>query len=199
MKKLISAICALSLCAALLAGCNGSSSGSSQSSSSQASESSSSVSESVDTSSDVTSESGAAETADTAKLESIVSAIEAVNPVENPFALDGSDEDFYLENTMGLTKDNIIAYRGDVTNNQADCALVFVAQVKDGTADTVKSELEAFQSTMTSSLYAEFADKVAKAQDARIVTSGNLVVMVISGVNGPDYADIDAAIESALA
>ena len=195
MKKLIAAVCALSLCAALLAGCNGDASAS-QTPSSAGSDTS--VSEPADTASEpAASDSGdaSAETADTAKLDAIVAAIEAVNPVDNPMVI----SDFYVENDMMLTADNIVAYKGDVTNTQADCSLVFAAQVKDGTADAVVEELKAFQSTMTSSLYAEFADKVAKAEDARIVASGNIVVMVISGINGPDYADIDAAIESALA
>ena len=41
--------------------------------------------------------------------------------------------------------------------------------------------------------------KVAKEQDSRIVVSGDYVVMVIAGVDGPDYSEIDSAIESALA
>ena len=41
-----------------------------------------------------------------------------------------------------LTMDNLVAYKGDVTNDQADCGLVFVAQAKDGQVDAVKSELE---------------------------------------------------------
>lgn len=204
MKKLISAICALSLCAALLAGCNGDTSGSAPSSSSEpavsASEPADAGSDTADSESTGSESGSSSEDADTAKLDEIVSAIEAVNPVENPFAIDDpADEGFYLQYTMNVNPDNLVAYRGDVTNNQTDCALVFAAQVKDGTAETVVDELKAFQSTMTTSLYAEFADKVAKAQDARIVSSGNIVVMVIAGVNGPDYADIDAAIESALA
>lgn len=204
MKKLICAVCALSLCAALLAGCNGSDSSSSSSeapatSSSEAVEPSSSETPAGDSS--ATSEStGTADTADTQKLADIVSAIEAVNPVENPLVIDDpDDEGFYLQYKMNVNPDNLVAYRGDVTNNQADCALVFAAQVKDGAADTVVEELKAFQATMTTSLYADEAAKVAKAEDARIVTEGNIVVMVISGVNGPDYSEIDAAIESALA
>lgn len=132
---------------------------------------------------------------DQAKLDAIVSSIEAVNEVPNARAID----DFSLENEMGLTPDNILAYKGDVTNDQADCALVFAAQAKSGTVDTVKSELEAYKESMSSTLYAEFADKVAKAQDCRIVVKDNIVVMVISGINGPDYSEIDTAIEEALA
>ena len=52
---------------------------------------------------------------------------------------------------------------------------------------------------MTGNLYAEFADKVAKATDARVLAKDNYVVMVISGIEGPDYAAIDAVIDSALA
>lgn len=189
MKKLICTICALSLCAVLMAGCNGSSEPSSSSESEiSSSQSSDSATES--------SESAAGDVAaDPEKLASIVTAIEAVNPVANPRVID----EFSLENDMGLTPDNIVAFQGDVTNNQADCSLVFAAQVKDGTMDTVKQELESYRSSMTSTLYADEAAKVAQAQDARIVSSGNLVVMVIAGVDGPDYADIDTAIESALA
>ena len=63
----------------------------------------------------------------------------------------------------------------------------------------VKAELEAYKESMSSTLYADFADKVAKAQDARIVVKDNVVVMVIAGVNGPDYSAIDTAIDGALA
>lgn len=133
--------------------------------------------------------------ANTANLDAAVSALEEVNPIANPRALD----DFSVENELMLTMDNLAGYKGDVTNDQADCALVFAAQVKDGTADAVKAELEAYKESMSSTLYADFADKVAKAQDARIVVKGNVVVMVIAGVNGPDYSAIDTAIDGALA
>ena len=124
------------------------------------------------------------------KFASAVSAIEAVNAIPNPRTID----DFAVENDMGLSLDDLIAYQGDVTNNQSDCALVFVAQVKDGAMDTVKGALEAYRDSMTSSLYVDEAAKVAKAEDARIVTSGNFVVDGSSPVSMvPDYADIDTA------
>ena len=71
-------------------------------------------------------EDAAAGTADTAKLEAIVTAIEAVNAISNPMVID----DFYLENFMNLTLDNIVAFQGDVTNDQADCALVLAIQAR---------------------------------------------------------------------
>ena len=177
MKKLISALAAAALFATLLAGCG---SGASSSASASSEAASSTASEEATASVD---------------LGAIVTAIEAVNEVPNARAID----DFSMENEMNLTPDNIVAFQGDVTNDQADCALVFAAQVKDGTADAVKAELEAYKESMSSTLYADFADKVAKAQDARIVVKGNVVVMVIAGVNGPDYSAIDTAIDGALA
>ena len=196
MKKLICMLCALSLCAAMFAACS-----KDDSSSSSSADTSASTSQSADTSSEETSssetssesEAPAAE-ADTEKLASIVSALEEVNPINNPRAITSDDVEF----NMNMTPDNLVAFQGDVTNTQSDCGLVFVAQVKDGTMDTVLEELEAYRQSMTSSLYVEFADKVAKAEDARIVSKDNIVVMVISSIDGPDYADIDAAIESAL-
>ena len=181
MKKIFAIAAVASLCAALLAGC-GSTATAPSAASETVSQAASAVSEAVDQ-------------ANTDLLESAVAAIEAVNPVNNPRVID----DFSLVNEMGLSADNIVAYKGDVTNDQADCSLVFVAQVKDGTADAVVSELKAYQETMTGNLYAEFADKVAKATDARVLAKGNYVVMVISGIEGPDYAAIDAVIDSALA
>ena len=62
-----------------------------------------------------------------------------------------------------------------------------------------KNEISPEERTAITKLYADFADKVAKAQDARIVVKGNVVVMVIAGVNGPDYSAIDTAIDGALA
>ena len=120
---------------------------------------------------------------------------EAVNPIANPRALD----DFSVENELMLTMDNLVGYKGDVTNDQADCGLVFVAQAKDGKVDAVKEELEAYKESLSANdLYAEFADKVALAKDARIVTNGNYVAIVIAGIANPDYAPIDTALETAL-
>lgn len=198
MKKLICMLCALSLCAAMFAACakdeSSSAAQDSSSSTSQAAEDSSAAEES--SSSETSSESGdaAAEEADTEKLSSIVSALEEVNPINNPRAITSDDVEF----SMNMTPDNLVAFQGDITNTQSDCGLVFVAQVKDGAMDTVLEELEAYRESMATTLYAEFADKVAKAQDARITSKDNIVVMVISSIDGPDYSDIDAAIDSAL-
>lgn len=187
MKKLIPVILC---CAMLLAAC-----GSSADSAPAASESTSAAASSEAASSAETIIGVASDETNTANLDAAVAAIEAVNPIANPRALD----DFSVENELMLTMDNLVGYKGDVTNDQADCGLVFVAQAKDGKADAVKAELEAYKESLSANdLYAEFADKVALAKDARIVTNGNYVAIVIAGIANPDYAPIDTALETAL-
>lgn len=191
MKKLIPVILC---CAMLLAAC-----GSTADSTPAASESTSEAASSEETtaigSADGSTESVVSDEANTANLDAAVAAIEAVNPIANPRALD----DFSVENELMLTMDNLVGYKGDVTNDQADCGLVFVAQAKDGQVDAVKAELEAYKESLSANdLYAEFADKIALAKDARIVTNGNYVAIVIAGISNPDYAPIDTALETAL-
>ena len=198
MKRLIPVILC---CAMLLAAC----SSSNTASSAAESESTSAVTSeaaSEEASSEETIGEGDSETeivvsdeANTANLDAAVAAIEAVNPIANPRALD----DFSVENELMLTMDNLVGYKGDVTNDQADCGLVFVAQAKDGKVDAVKAELEAYKESLSANdLYAEFADKIALAKDARIVTNGNYVAIVIAGIANPDYTAIDTALETAL-
>ena len=186
MKKLLPIL----LCAALLAGC-GSSASSAASSTAESTVASESVAESTvestiggaDGETDIVVSDDAE--ANTANLDAAVSALEEVNPIANPRALD----DFSVENELMLTMDNIAGYKGDVTNDQADCGLVFVAQAKPGKAADVESELQAYKDSLSANdLYAEFADKVALAKDARIVTNGDYVAIVIAGISNPDYS-----------
>lgn len=196
MKKLLPIL----LCAALLAGC-GSSASSAASSAAESAVASESVTESpaestiggADSATDIVVSDDAE--ANTANLDAAVSALEEVNPIANPRALD----DFSVENELMLTMDNIAGYKGDVTNDQADCGLVFVAQAKPGKAADVESELQAYKESLSANdLYAEFADKVALAKDARIVANGDYVAIVIAGIANPDYSAIDTALETAL-
>lgn len=191
MKKLLPFI----LCAAiLLAGCTNSASSETNSSSESSSVSESVSSEETSEAASESTDSEATEEAQTANLKSAVAALEAVNPIANPRALD----DFSVENELMLTMDNLVAYKGDVTNDQADCGLVFVAQAKEGKAADVEAELQAYKESLTANdMYAEFADKIAMAKDARIVTNGNYVAIVIASIGG-DYAAIDTALETAL-
>ena len=196
MKKLLPIL----LCAALLAGC-GSSASSAASSAAESAVASESVAESAPESTiggaDGTTDMVVSDDAEanTANLDAAVSALEEVNPIAHPRALD----DFSVENELMLTMDNLAGYKGDVTNDQADCGLVFVAQAKPGKAADVESELQAYKESLSANdLYAEFADKVALAKDARIVANGDYVAIVIAGIANPDYSAIDTALETAL-
>lgn len=127
-------------------------------------------------------------------LNTIVSGIEAVNTIENPRKID----DFTVESEMRITLDDLQYYGGDVTNNQADCAMVFVALCREGKTDSVCDQLEAYRQTLTSTLYTEFADKVEKAKNARILTSGNYALLVMAGIEGVSYEQIDQTLDSVL-
>lgn len=198
MKKLLPIILFASI---LLAGCgNSNSEDSSSVASDSTSVSASEPASSSEASSEPASESTAAEEAQIDNLESAVAALEAVNPISNPAPLDDDNEDsaFRVENELMLTMDNLVAYRGDITNDQADCGLVFVVQAKEGKAADVEAELQAYKDSLSANnMYAEFADKIAMAQDARIVTNGNYVAIVIASI-GSDYGAIDTALETAL-
>ena len=131
MKRLIPVILC---CAMLLAAC-GSSNTASSAAESESTSAVTSEAASEEASSEETIGEGDSETeivvsdeANTANLDAAVAAIEAVNPIANPRALD----DFSVENELMLTMDNLVGYKGDVTNDQADCGLVFVAQAKAG-------------------------------------------------------------------
>lgn len=198
MKRLIPVILC---CTMLLAACGSSNTASSaaesESTSAVTSEAASEAASSEETIGEGDSETEivVSDEANTANLDAAVAAIEAVNPIANPRALD----DFSVENELMLTMDNLVGYKGDVTNDQADCGLVFVAQAKDGKVDAVKAELEAYKESLSANdLYAEFADKIALAKDTRIVTNGNYVAIVIAGIANPDYTAIDTALETAL-
>ena len=159
MKKLIPVILC---CAMLLAACGSSADSApaaSESTSAAASSEAASSAESIIGGADGETDIVVSDEANTANLDAAVAAIEAVNPIANPRALD----DFSVENELMLTMDNLVGYKGDVTNDQADCGLVFVAQAKDGKVDAVKAELEAYKESLSANdLYAEFADRFEK-------------------------------------
>ena len=134
MKKLIPVILC---CAMLLAACGSSADSApaaSESTSAAASSEAASSAESIIGGADGETDIAVSDEANTANLDAAVAAIEAVNPIANPRALD----DFSVENELMLTMDNLVGYKGDVTNDQADCGLVFVAQAKDGKVDALQ-------------------------------------------------------------
>lgn len=180
MKKLIALSLSTALLAVALVGCGGNNK--TTSTSSAASGVSSSTASSV-------------ETSDAYNMSDIIAAVEAVNPIETSRAVD----DNFISLDMLLTTDNIEKYEGKISNDQADSALILVVKAVPGKADTVKSEMETYKTSIsTGGLYTEFAAKEAAAKEARIVAKGDYVVMVIANTKGADYTEIDKALDEAL-
>ena len=129
-------------------------------------------------------------------LDDIVSAVEAVNPVSNPREVD----DFDLENEFMLSADSVVAYKGELSNDQGNSAQIMAVQCADGKADEVKKALETYQQNQIAYYgnYAEFADGQALIKDGRIVEKGNYVVLVFANTDGASYTDIDKALSTAL-
>ena len=112
-------------------------------------------------------------------IDEAVDRIKAVNPVADERMID----DFALENEMGLNPENIEEYKGVITNSQNDCALIFVAKAKSGKARAVKEELTDYLKGLASNdLYVEFADKIEKTKQARVLVFDDYVVLSIAGL-----------------
>lgn len=179
MKKLIALALSTALLAIALVGCG---------------DKNNSVS-SQTTNTTSSSSASSAVTEDAYNMSDIISAVEAVNPIETSRAVD----DNFISLDMMLTTDNIEKYEGKISNDQADSALILVVKAVPGKASAVKSEMESYKTSIsTGGLYKEFADKEAAAKDARIVEKGDYVIMVIANTKGADYNDIDKALDEAL-
>ena len=112
-------------------------------------------------------------------IDEAVDRIKTVNPVADERAID----DFALKNEMGLNPENIEEYKGVITNSQNDCALIFVAKAKPDKARDVKEELTNYlKSLAANDLYVEFADKIEKTKQARVLVFDDYVVLSIAGL-----------------
>ena len=127
-------------------------------------------------------------------LDAVVEKVKSVNPVADERIID----DFALENEMGLDPESIEEYRGVITNAQSDCALIFVAKAKEGKSKELKEALTDYLNGLSSNdLYAEFADKIEKTKQARVLVYDDYVVLSIAGLN-VDNDDVVAAIREAF-
>lgn len=132
----------------------------------------------------------------TYNMDDIVAAVEEANPVSNPRAVD----DNFIMLDMMLTKDNIAEYTGKVSNDGGNSALIVVLKANEGKVADLKAEMESYKTNIsTGGLYAEFADMETMAKGARIVEKGDYLVMVVANTQGADYAEIDKALDAALA
>lgn len=134
------------------------------------------------------------ETTSQVSIDDVVNKIKSVNPVADERTID----DFALENEMGLEPEMIEEYKGVITNSQNDCALIFVAKAKDGKTRELKQALSDYLEGLSANdLYAEFADKIEKTKQAKVLVYGDHVVLVIAGLD-VDNDDVIKAVNEAF-
>lgn len=169
MKRNIFALAlALTLCAALLAGCGGASSASSASSAAPAS---SAVPEAA---------SGArtGEENGGVSLDAAVSRLLEANPISNQFEIAAMN----IEYDFMLSPDDVAAYKGVKSNDNGDAGLVLVIQPAAGKAEAICQTLQTYKEDQVAFYgnYAEFGQAQANVENAIISGRDNLVVMVIA-------------------
>ena len=169
-RKLFALFTALTLCAALLAGCGGSSSAGTASSA-PASEAASEAA------------SGAAEARTGAEngapdLDAAVSALLEANPISNQFEIAAMN----IEYDYMLSPDDVAAYKGVKSNDNGDAGLVLVIQPAAGKAEAICQTLQTYKEDQVAFYgnYAEFGQAQANVENAIISGRDNLVVMVIA-------------------
>ena len=169
-RKLFALFTALTLCAALLAGCGGSSSAGTASSA-PASEAASEAA------------SGAAEARTGAEngapdLDAAVSALLEVNPISNQFEIAAMN----IEYDFMLAAEDVVSYKGVKSNDNGDAGLVLVIQPAAGKAEAICQTLQTYKEDQVAFYgnYAEFGQAQANVENAIISGRDNLVVMVIA-------------------
>ena len=188
-RKLFALFTALTLCAALLAGCGGSSSAGTASSA-PASEAASEAA------------SGAAEARTGAEngapdLDAAVSALLEANPISNQFEIAAMN----IEYDFMLAAEDVASYKGVKSNDNGDAGLVLVIQPAAGKADAICEALETYKQDQVAFYgnYAEFGQAQANVQNAIISGSDGLVVMLIaSNECTSDAAALSAAVDDVM-
>ena len=188
-RKLFALFTALTLCAALLAGCGGSSSAGTASSA-PASEAASEAA------------SGAAEARTGAEngapdLNAAVSALLEANPISNQFEIAAMN----IEYDFMLAAEDVVSYKGVKSNDNGDAGLVLVIQPAEGRAEAICEALDTYKQDQVAFYgnYAEFGQAQANVQNAIISGSDSLVVMLIaSNECTSDAAALSAAVDDVM-
>ena len=168
MKRNIFALAlALTLCAALLAGCGGASSASSASSAPASS-----------AAPEAASGARTGEENGSASLDAAVSRLLEANPISNQFEIAAMN----IEYDFMLSPDDVAAYKGVKSNDNGDAGLVLVIQPAAGKAEAICQTLQTYKEDQVAFYgnYAEFGQAQANVENAIISGRDNLVVMVIA-------------------
>ena len=184
-RSILCMLTALALCAALLAGCGGSSS------SSQAG----SAASSAPASSDQTAETRAGAENAAADLDAVAEKLLEANPISNQFEIAAMN----IEYDFMLAADDVVSYKGVRSNDNGDAGLVLVIQPAAGRSEAICETLETYKQDQVAFYgnYAEFGQAQANVQHAVIKGSDSMVVMVL-GSNECD-ADLGPAVDAVFA
>ncbi len=125
----------------------------------------------------------------------IAAQVSDVCGIEEPIEL---NEDSLLYD-FGLTLDSVGEFAGYATNVTGSSGTVLAIRASADDIDSIVQTLEEYRATNADFLsnYPEFATAQSQAENGRVVTKGDVVVLAIAGAD-VDYADVDTAIDSAL-
>ena len=188
-RKLFALFTALTLCAALLAGCGGSSSAGTASSAPAAEAASEAASGAAEARTGA--ENGAPD------LDAAVSALLEVNPISNQFEIAAMN----IEYDFMLAAEDVVSYKGVKSNDNGDAGLVLVIQPAEGRAEAICEALDTYKQDQVAFYgnYAEFGQAQANVQNSIISGSDSLVVMLIaSNECTSDAAALSAAVDDVM-
>ncbi len=187
-RKFLLSVTALALCAALLAGCGGSSSSTASSAQSTAPASSADAGSGARTA-----ENG------TVDLDAIVSQLLETNPISNQFEIPPKNIEYdFIEYDFGLAAEDVTAYKGVRSNDNGDAGLVLVIQPAAGKSEAICEQLQTYKQDQVAFYgnYAEFGQAQSNVKNAVISGRDDLVVMVIA--SNESTGDISGAVDSVM-
>ena len=187
-RKFLLSVTALALCAALLAGCGGSSSSTASSAQSTAPASSADAGSGARTA-----ENG------TVDLDAIVSQLLETNPISNQFEIPPKNIEYdFIEYDFGLAAEDVTAYKGVRSNDNGDAGLVLVIQPAAGKSEAICEQLQTYKQDQVAFYgnYAESGQAQSNVKNAVISGRDDLVVMVIA--SNESTGDISGAVDSVM-
>ena len=192
-RNFLFSLTALILCAALLAGCGGSSDDASSTASSAASAPASSAAGEARTDDAGTAAPNNAENGSD-QLSAIADQLLEANPISNQFEISAMN----IEYDFGLEAEDVASYKGIKSNDNGDAGLVLVIQPAAGKSEAICEQLQTYKEDQVAFYgnYSEFAQAQSNVENAVISGRDNLVVMVIA--SNEATADLGQAVDDVM-
>lgn len=192
-RNFLFSLTALILCAALLAGCGGSSDDASSAASSAASAPASSSAGETRTDDAGTAAPNNAENGSD-QLSAIADQLLEANPISNQFEITAMN----IEYDFGLAAEDVASYKGIKSNDNGDAGLVLVIQPAAGKSEAICEQLQTYKEDQVAFYgnYSEFAQAQSNVENAVISGRDNLVVMVIA--SNEATADLGQAVDDVM-